>query len=259
MIPGLALLLLIVSFFTRRCGERSSGPSSLFILVVVQGQLGELGHDLPLAGAVCTGSMHLALFGAAIYAGRRPFLPTPCAAFSAAVGSLSRLFRRGVRRRPFRRRGPADSDRRSSGLRQRIALPVLARSRWLGRWAGCGRRAGARGVHGDRDGLPRLRRGACSRRDGHGAGAAGVPAAADRRRATGPPTSTSHWSPVKRCSAWARARGRRLYPEWHITWSDDHVREGQLVEVHLRNASVPTCTLHWHGVDVPSRWTVWPA
>jgi FtsP/CotA-like multicopper oxidase with cupredoxin domain len=32
-----------------------------------------------------------------------------------------------------------------------------------------------------------------------------------------------------------------------------HAVEGQLVEVHLRNASVPDgVTLHWHGVDVPN-------
>ena len=29
-------------------------------------------------------------------------------------------------------------------------------------------------------------------------------------------------------------------------------RQGQLIEVHLRNESVAGVTLHWHGVDVPN-------
>ena len=51
----------------------------MFLLVVVQGQLGELGHDLPLAGAL-HGLNALALFGAAIYAGRRLRAATAAAA-----------------------------------------------------------------------------------------------------------------------------------------------------------------------------------
>jgi hypothetical protein len=69
VIPGLALLLLIVSFFTKVRGAIKWAVVVL-LLVVVQGQLGELGHDLPLAGAL-HGLNALALFGAAIYAGRR--------------------------------------------------------------------------------------------------------------------------------------------------------------------------------------------
>jgi hypothetical protein len=69
VIPGLALLLLIASFFTKVRGA-IKWAVVVFLLVVVQGQLGELGHDLPLAGAL-HGLNALALFGVAIYAGRR--------------------------------------------------------------------------------------------------------------------------------------------------------------------------------------------
>jgi heme A synthase len=69
VIPLIALLLLIVSFFTKVRGAIKWAVVVL-LLVVVQGQLGELGHDLPLAGAL-HGLNALALFGAAIYAGRR--------------------------------------------------------------------------------------------------------------------------------------------------------------------------------------------
>ena len=69
VIPGLALLLLIVSFFTKVRGA-IKWAVVVFLLVVVQGQLGELGHDLPLAGAL-HGLNALVLFGVAIYTGRR--------------------------------------------------------------------------------------------------------------------------------------------------------------------------------------------
>ena len=69
VVPALALLLLIVSFFTKVRGAIKWAVVVL-LLVVVQGQLGELGHDLPLAGAL-HGLNALALFGMAIYAGRR--------------------------------------------------------------------------------------------------------------------------------------------------------------------------------------------
>jgi hypothetical protein len=62
-------LLLIVSFFTKVRGA-IKWAVVVFVLVVVQGQLGELGHDLPLAGAL-HGLNALALFGSALYAGRR--------------------------------------------------------------------------------------------------------------------------------------------------------------------------------------------
>lgn len=69
VIPALALLLLIVSFFTKVRGA-IKWAVIVFVLVVVQGQLGELGHDFPLAGAV-HGLNAMALFGVAFYAGRR--------------------------------------------------------------------------------------------------------------------------------------------------------------------------------------------
>jgi len=69
VIPGLALLLLIISFFTKVRGA-TRWAVIVFVLVIVQGQLGGLGHDFPLAGAL-HGLNALALFGAALYAGRR--------------------------------------------------------------------------------------------------------------------------------------------------------------------------------------------
>jgi hypothetical protein len=70
VIPGLALLLLIISFFIKVRGA-IKWAIIVFVLVIVQTQLGGLGHDFPLAGAL-HGLNALALFGAAIYAGRRP-------------------------------------------------------------------------------------------------------------------------------------------------------------------------------------------
>jgi hypothetical protein len=69
VIPGLALLLLIVSFFTKVRGA-IKWAVIVFVLVVVQGQLGFLGHEFPLSGAL-HGLTALALFGVALYAGRR--------------------------------------------------------------------------------------------------------------------------------------------------------------------------------------------
>ena len=69
VIPGIALLLLIVSFFTKVRGA-IKWAVVVFVLVIVQGQLGGLGHDFPLAGAL-HGLNALALFGTAIYTGRR--------------------------------------------------------------------------------------------------------------------------------------------------------------------------------------------
>jgi hypothetical protein len=69
VIPGLALLLLIISFFTKVRGA-IRWAVVVFVLVIVQVQLGGLGQDFPLAGAL-HGLNALALFGAAIYAGRR--------------------------------------------------------------------------------------------------------------------------------------------------------------------------------------------
>jgi hypothetical protein len=69
VIPGLALLLLIISFFTKVRGA-TKWAVIVFVLVVVQSQLGGLGHDFPLVGAL-HGLNALALFGVALYAGRR--------------------------------------------------------------------------------------------------------------------------------------------------------------------------------------------
>ena len=69
VIPAIALLLLIVSFFTKLRGA-IKWAVIVFVLVVVQGQIGFLGHEFPLAGAL-HGLNALALFGVAIYTGRR--------------------------------------------------------------------------------------------------------------------------------------------------------------------------------------------
>jgi hypothetical protein len=69
VVPGVALLLLIVSFFTKVRGA-IKWAVILFVLVMVQQQLGFFGHDFPLAGAL-HGLNALALFGVALYAGRR--------------------------------------------------------------------------------------------------------------------------------------------------------------------------------------------
>jgi hypothetical protein len=69
VIPGIALLLLIVSFFTKLRGA-IKWALIVFALTVAQGQIGFLGHEFPLAGAL-HGLNALALFGAALYAGRR--------------------------------------------------------------------------------------------------------------------------------------------------------------------------------------------
>jgi hypothetical protein len=69
VIPGIALLLLIISFFTKIRGA-IKWAVIIFVLVVVQGQLGFLGHEVPAVGLL-HGLNALALFGAALYAGRR--------------------------------------------------------------------------------------------------------------------------------------------------------------------------------------------
>ena len=69
VIPALALLLLIVSFFTKVRGA-IKWAAIVLALVVMQGLLGFLGHEFTAAAAV-HGLNALALFGTAIYAGRR--------------------------------------------------------------------------------------------------------------------------------------------------------------------------------------------
>jgi uncharacterized membrane protein YtjA (UPF0391 family) len=69
VIPGIALVLLILSFFTKVRGA-IKWAIILFVLTVVQGQLGFLGHDFTAVAAI-HGLNALALFGTALYAGRR--------------------------------------------------------------------------------------------------------------------------------------------------------------------------------------------
>jgi hypothetical protein len=81
VIPGIALILLILSFFVRLRGG-IKWAAIVFVLTVVQGQLGFLGHDLPAAGAL-HGLNALALFTAAVYTARRIRTATPTAVRSA--------------------------------------------------------------------------------------------------------------------------------------------------------------------------------
>jgi heme A synthase len=69
VVPLLALLLLIVSFFTKVRGA-TKWAVIVFALVVVQVMLGILGHEFTLGGAL-HGLNALALFGVALHAGRR--------------------------------------------------------------------------------------------------------------------------------------------------------------------------------------------
>ena len=69
VVPGIALALLIVSFFTKVRGA-IKWAVIVFLLTVAQGQIGFLSHEFPLAGAL-HGLNALALFGVALYAGRR--------------------------------------------------------------------------------------------------------------------------------------------------------------------------------------------
>lgn len=69
VVPGIALLLLIFSFFTKVRGAIKWAVIVL-VLVIVQGQLGELGHEIPAVGAV-HGLNAMALFAAALYTARR--------------------------------------------------------------------------------------------------------------------------------------------------------------------------------------------
>jgi hypothetical protein len=75
VVPGIALLLLIVSFFTKVRGA-IKWAVIVFVLVVAQGQIGFLGHDFPLAGLL-HGLNAFALFAVALYAARRvrPVIP----------------------------------------------------------------------------------------------------------------------------------------------------------------------------------------
>jgi heme A synthase len=69
VVPVIALALLVLSFFTRR-RRPVVFAALLFVLVVLQGQLGFLGHELPAVGAV-HGLNALLLFAVALYTARR--------------------------------------------------------------------------------------------------------------------------------------------------------------------------------------------
>lgn len=69
VIPALALILLIVSFFSRIPGSVKWAVLVL-LLVVVQISLGLLGHDIPALGAL-HGLNALLLFTTALYTARR--------------------------------------------------------------------------------------------------------------------------------------------------------------------------------------------
>lgn len=69
VIPGIALILLILSFFAKIPGG-VKWAAIVLVLAILQGQLGYLGHDFPVAGAL-HGLNALVLFLAALHAGRR--------------------------------------------------------------------------------------------------------------------------------------------------------------------------------------------
>lgn len=69
VIPGLALILLIVSFFTKLPGA-VKWAALVLLLVVTQGMLGFGGHDVPALGAL-HGFNALLLFTVALYTARR--------------------------------------------------------------------------------------------------------------------------------------------------------------------------------------------
>ncbi|MFI7640720.1 hypothetical protein [Nonomuraea sp. NPDC049400] len=85
VIPALALLLLISSFWAKVPGAVKAAGLVL-LLVVLQVAFGIFGHDIPLVGAV-HGINALLLFGSAIYAARRGAgVSAPVAAQPAAQG-----------------------------------------------------------------------------------------------------------------------------------------------------------------------------
>jgi hypothetical protein len=69
VIPALALLLLIVSFFTRVRGS-AWWAGLVLVLVAVQVNVGFLGHEIPAMGGV-HGLNALLLFSAAFYTAHR--------------------------------------------------------------------------------------------------------------------------------------------------------------------------------------------
>jgi Family of unknown function (DUF6220) len=83
VVPAVALLLLISSFFARIPGA-VKWAAIVLLLVVVQVTLGLLGHSVPTAGGL-HGLNALLLFSAAIYTARRD----PAAAASPAASSAA--------------------------------------------------------------------------------------------------------------------------------------------------------------------------
>jgi hypothetical protein len=69
VIPALALILLILSFFTKIPGA-VKWAGLVLLLVLVQATLGLVGHEIPAVGGL-HGLNALLLFGSAVYAGRR--------------------------------------------------------------------------------------------------------------------------------------------------------------------------------------------
>lgn len=69
VIPAIALVLVIISFFTRTRGA-IKWAVVVFGLTVLQGQLGFLGHEIPAVGGL-HGLMALVLLVTALYAGLR--------------------------------------------------------------------------------------------------------------------------------------------------------------------------------------------
>ena len=257
VIPGIALLLLIVSFFTKVRGA-IKWAVVVFVLVIVQGQLGGLGHDIPSGrraarpqrpGAVRRGHLH------------RSSAPR-------CGGSGGGRARAGTNRhagvmiahfgQPPTRQSAAATDRPADRGNRRHRGPIgLA----VAGQPGAGR------VLGDGHGLPRLRRRSCAR----SAAAAGT-AATWRARC---PATTSLRSPRLvtdmvadparpadlRVDLVTRQQmltvGGRSIPGFTVNGTSPgpeiRARQGQLIEVHLRNESVADgVTLHWHGVDVPN-------
>ena len=75
VIPVIALVLMVLSFFTRR--KRPIVVAvALFVGVVLQGQLGFLGHEVPIVGAL-HGLNALVVFALALYAARRGTFDQP--------------------------------------------------------------------------------------------------------------------------------------------------------------------------------------
>ena len=81
VIPGIALVLFVCSFFARIPGG-VKWAGVVVVLAIVQGQLGYLGHDVPAAGAV-HGLNAIALLLVALHAARRTRVPASAAVTGA--------------------------------------------------------------------------------------------------------------------------------------------------------------------------------